>query len=266
MTTACCPGRPCPSWSAAAASSWTTPGTSTRGSSRGTTAAARRQVRLYNKVSIKGSYTVKVSTTFSQYFEKCPTVTVLCCRVLRTGAQPLPALLQLRAGQRARGLAGGVLGAVPRGRLLQHLQLHGGHRHQQPQLPAVRAAQGRALRVGGPGVRTQLGGLQVHYHVTLCNVMSHHVTLCSLAPGQGSSCSSVAGPGPGPPAQQCHRVERQGAVFYTSVVRCGTNIYISTYLHIYTSVAGTRGLQPTCSTAAACVTRPPTADPSPTSG
>ena len=61
-------------------------------------------------------------------------------------------------------------------------------------------------------------------YVTLCHTMSRYVTLCSLAPGQGSSCSSVAGPGPRPPAQQCHRVERQGAVFYTSVVRYGTTI------------------------------------------
>ena len=101
----------------------------------------------------------------------------MCCRVLRAGAQPVPALLQLRAGERAGGLGGGVLGAVSRGRLLQHLQLHRGHQ-QQPQLPAVRAAQGRALRVGGPGVRTQLGGLQVSSPVTLCHVVSRHVTLC----------------------------------------------------------------------------------------
>ena len=179
-----------------------------------------------------------MSTTFSQYFEKCPTVTVLCCRVLRTGAQPLPALLQLRAGQRARGLAGGVLGAVPRGRLLQHLQLHGGHRHQQPQLPAVRAAQGRALRVGGPGVRTQLGGLQVHYHVTLCNVMSHHVTLCHAVqprpwPGlqllqrgrAGAAASSAAVPPRGEAGRGVLHVRGQVRHKYL-------HIYISTYLQL----------------------------------
>ena len=104
------------------------------------------------------------------------------------------------------------------------------------------------------------------------HVLSRYVTLCHAVqprpwPGlqllqrgrAGGAASSAAVPPRGEAGRGVLHLRGQVRHDYLYLV-------ISKYLHIYFSVAGTRGLQPTCSTAAAYVTRPPTADPSPTSG